>query len=214
MKKAIFLMLFGITCLATQIVQAQITTKSPFGVDGNFKSFRLDIQPVTLPKFSTENFKWQTTQRSLRLPMETSFSFNKKKEISSKLFLPRGELANLKIVASSKKTIWEKLKGPYEDDKWFTPDKLEHIGYCFVISTWSGAVIKGVTGFKYGNECGVLVALSIGAYKEYFMDDQPSYKDMTGNLVGALGGYFVNRYWDKQFLIAGIPVKISILACN
>jgi hypothetical protein len=80
--------------------------------------------------------------------------------------------------------------------EWLKPDKAMHITYSIFITALA---IETATDFKYKNPelVGVVAALGITSFKEFFLDKNPDPFDMGANIIGISLGPLVNRVFNR-----------------
>lgn len=96
-------------------------------------------------------------------------------------------------------------KAQFVDDKWADKSQFEHFAMCTTLSTMGGMFVyefSDAIAFEWGkrnsNIIGAAATMGIGIWKES-VDSQPSYKDLTFDLLGCTVGVFVNDWWQKKY---------------
>jgi hypothetical protein len=87
-------------------------------------------------------------------------------------------------------------------DPWIAKDKGLHVGIEFFLQFSGTQIILGDGGERKYAEPAVLVATCLaGIGKEFCVDSQPSYKDLTADAVGIVAGFLLSRQverWHKN----------------
>ena len=99
---------------------------------------------------------------------------------------------------------FEMIDGPYvANDKWFAEDKLLHSGFSVAISGFTNEGLLLITGNKrFSNITSATFTLALGATKEYWIDKEPSFKDLLADVVGtAIGILATNKIesWYQSY---------------
>jgi len=86
----------------------------------------------------------------------------------------------------------------HTDNPWLQRDKMVHFSYS---AGFTPAVIQvlEVKGVRRPEIKGAAILFVAGVAKEFFIDDKPSFKDITINFAGCIAGIYLNRLILKVY---------------
>jgi hypothetical protein len=79
---------------------------------------------------------------------------------------------------------------------WIAYDKLIHFSYTMTFTTIPVTVLEKYH-VKHYELKGAALVFGAGLAKEFLLDKNPSYKDITVNLAGCIAGVYLNRFFQK-----------------
>lgn len=88
---------------------------------------------------------------------------------------------------------WYKGKDP-----WIAKDKGLHIAVeTFIQYEGTSLLMDNGVSRKYAEPISIVASIGVGLFKEFAIDAQPSYKDITADIVGIAAGFFLSRQVEK-----------------
>ena len=81
-------------------------------------------------------------------------------------------------------------------DEWLRQDKAAHL-VGGITMTCAGTELAKDWNFKNPELIGVAFSLTLGMSKEFLYDSRPSPYDLGVNIVGAIAGVYINRWFNK-----------------
>jgi len=84
----------------------------------------------------------------------------------------------------------------HNQGSWIAYDKMIHFSYTMTFTTVPVTVLEKYH-VKHYELKGAALVFGAGLAKEFLLDKNPSYKDITVNLAGCIAGVYLNRFFQK-----------------